>query len=152
MGSYIWLVVLFVITIYKLVSKKEMEQKKKSTGQTQTTVMPERHFAERKNQPVTSAGGHVRQNPSAGAAEGSTMAYLNEKARQDAIEHAKDKMDEKKRLYKNYGGLRVAGRLYDGDPVPNGSKCVICGYCAAENLVPVTAREKYSCYFCREPL
>jgi len=86
------------------------------------------------------------------AKEGSTMAYLEEKARQDAAEHAREKWEETKRLNQNYGGFRVAQRLFEGDSVPGGQKCVICGYCGAENLVPLVPRERYSCYFCREPL
>ena len=84
--------------------------------------------------------------------QGSTMAYLEEKAKQDEIEHAREKQEEARRLHQNYGGLRAAERLYEGDSVPNGKRCVVCAYCGAENLLPVVAREKYSCYFCREPL
>ena len=82
----------------------------------------------------------------------STLAYLEEKARQDAVEHEMEKREEAKRLYESSGGLRPAGRLYEGDRVPNGCKCVACGYCGAQNLIPVGARERFSCYFCREPL
>ncbi len=82
----------------------------------------------------------------------STLAYLEEKARQDAMEHEKEKREEARRLYESSGGLRPAQRLYEGDSVPGGCKCVVCGYCAAENLIPAAARERFSCYFCREPL
>ena len=82
----------------------------------------------------------------------STLAYLEEKARKDAMEHEMEKREEARRLYESSGGLRPAQRLYEGDGVPNGCKCVACGYCAAENLVPVSSRERFSCYFCREPL
>ncbi len=82
----------------------------------------------------------------------STLAYLEEKARKDAMEHEMEKCEEARRLYESSGGLRPAQRLYEGDSVPNGCKCVACGYCAAENLVPVSSRERFSCYFCREPL
>lgn len=82
----------------------------------------------------------------------STLAYLEEKARKDAMEHEMEKREEARRLYESSGGLRPAQRLYEGDSVPNGCKCVACGYCAAENLVPVSSRERFSCYFCREPL
>lgn len=83
---------------------------------------------------------------------GSTMAYLEEKARQDAVEHAREKQEEAQRLHKNFGGLRVAERLYEGNCVPNGKKCITCGYCGAENLVPMMPRERYGCFFCREPI
>ena len=82
----------------------------------------------------------------------STTAYLMEKAEADAREHAKEKYEEQQRLYQASGGLAVAERLLDGDPVPQGKRCVICGYCAAENLVPMMPGKRYSCYFCREPL
>ena len=81
----------------------------------------------------------------------STTAYLMEKAQADAREHAKEKMEEQKRLREARGNLAVAERLFDGDPVPQGKRCVVCGYCA-ENLVPMMPRTSYSCYFCREPL
>lgn len=82
----------------------------------------------------------------------STLAYLEEKARQDAIEHEMEKREESRRLYESSGGLRPAQRLYEGESVPNGCKCVACGYCGAENLIPMVARERFGCYFCREPL
>lgn len=82
----------------------------------------------------------------------STTAYLMEKAEADAREHAKEKMEEQRRLQNARGGLAVAERLYDGDPVPQGKRCIVCGYCGAENLVPMMPRTSYSCYFCREPL
>lgn len=82
----------------------------------------------------------------------STTAYLMEKAEADAREHAKEKFEEQKRLHETRGGLPVAERYLDGDTVPQGKKCVNCGYCGAENLIPMMPRTRYSCYFCREPL
>ncbi len=82
----------------------------------------------------------------------STTAYLMEKAEADAREHAREKYEEQKRLHEASGGLVVAERLFDGDPVPQGKRCAACGYCGAENLVPMVPRMRYSCYFCREPL
>lgn len=82
----------------------------------------------------------------------STTAYLMEKAEADAREHAKEKFEEQKRLYETRGGLAVAERYLDGDTIPQGKKCINCGYCGAENLIPMIPRTKYSCYFCREPL
>lgn len=83
---------------------------------------------------------------------GSTTAYLHEKARLDSIEHAKEKEEEAKRVLRNAGGLKAAERLIMGDSVPKEKRVVICGYCAAENLVPNNAQERFSCYFCREAL
>lgn len=82
----------------------------------------------------------------------STTAYLMEKAEADAREHAKEKFEEQKRLHETRGGLPVAERYLDGDTVPQGKKCINCGYCGAENLIPMIPRTRYSCYFCREPL
>lgn len=81
-----------------------------------------------------------------------TTAYLMEKAEADAREHAKEKFEEQKRLHETRGGLAVAERFLDGDSLPQGKKLVNCGYCGAENLVPMMPRTRYSCYFCREPL
>lgn len=82
----------------------------------------------------------------------STTAYLMEKAEADAREHAKEKYEEQKRLYETRGGLPVAERYLEGDSIPQGKKCINCGYCGAENIIPMMPRTKYSCYFCREQL
>lgn len=82
----------------------------------------------------------------------STTAYLMEKAEADQREHAREKYEEQKRLYETRGGLAPAERYLDGETIPQGKKCVICGYCGAENLIATVPKAKYSCYFCREPL
>lgn len=82
----------------------------------------------------------------------STTAYLMEKAEADAREHEKEKYEEQKRLYETRGGLAVAERYLEGEMIPNGKRCINCGYCGAENLIPMIPRTRYSCYFCREPL
>ena len=82
----------------------------------------------------------------------STTAYLMEKAEADAREHAKEKFEEQKRLYETRGGLAVAERYLEGDSIPQGKRCVNCGYCGAENLIPIITKTKYSCFFCIEPL
>lgn len=81
-----------------------------------------------------------------------TTAYLKEKAEEDARQHAKEKFEEQKRLYETRGGLAVAERHLDGDLIPQSKQCVTCGYCGAENLLPMQPRTQYSCYFCREAL
>lgn len=125
----------------------------------QTNTVPLRQTPVHTNRNNGRAGQHPgpmaqaqQTKPDVPAQQGSTMAYLEEKARQDAIEHAKEKREEAKRLYQNAGGLRAAERLYEGDGVPSGKRRIVCGYCGAENLVPVMMRERYSCYFCREPI
>ena len=81
-----------------------------------------------------------------------TTAYLMEKAQEDAREHAREKFEEQKRLAASRGGLPVAERYLLGDSVPQGRRLVNCGYCGAENLVPMMPKTRYSCYFCRETL
>lgn len=49
---------------------------------------------------------------------------------------------------KKSGNRKAARQLYIGDPVPQGMRVVRCRYCAADNLVPFTARDSYKCYFC----
>lgn len=50
------------------------------------------------------------------------------------------------------GGASEGVRLYEGDSVPAGMRPVKCSYCGADNLIPVNAGGKYTCYFCREEL
>lgn len=141
--------------IFRIVRRNNANNGKTKTGTgrpPEIHTMPAKHREQRTNRPPqqhTNARQPVKkQEPK----EGSTMAYLEEKAKQDAAEHAREKWEETKRLNQNYGGLRVAQRLFEGDSVPGGQKCVVCDYCGAENLVPMMPRERYSCYFCREPL
>ena len=82
----------------------------------------------------------------------STTEYLNRKAQMDQKEHAREVYEQKIAERSTFGYLNYAGRWMDGDPVPNGQRLVRCDYCGADNLVPVTMRQKYNCYFCREEL
>jgi hypothetical protein len=82
----------------------------------------------------------------------STMAYLDEKAKQDQKEHAMEKLQERKRTSEKYGNRPVGGRYLLGDPVPKGMKIVYCEYCGAENLVNIDYRNDRDCYFCRTHL
>lgn len=109
-----------------------------SRANTQRQTMQER--------PVQTA---VKQDKPAD--EQSTMDYLNQKALEDKKEHAREKIEEKKRLDKKYGGLLPATRYLPGDRVPNGMRVVNCPYCRAENLVE-TIRTQRCCYFCRTKL
>ena len=82
----------------------------------------------------------------------STMGYLHEKAKQDEEEHRKEEAETARKMRQRSDG-RIPGRqLLLGDPVPANCRCVICGYCGAENLLPLNSRDKYCCYFCREAL
>lgn len=54
----------------------------------------------------------------------------------------------RKKQPKMSGNRKVARQLYMGDPVPRGSRIIVCSYCAAENIVPANARNEYKCYFC----
>lgn len=84
-------------------------------------------------------------------ADRSTTGYLEQKAMEDQREHAKEKMEERKRLSEKYGGRAVAMRYLPGDRVPQGMRVVNCSYCNAENLVE-TIRTERACYFCRTKL
>ena len=46
------------------------------------------------------------------------------------------------------GNRKTARQRYMGDPVPRGTKVIVCSSCAAENIVPGNARNEYKCYFC----
>lgn len=165
--SIIWSLIICYIVYRTVVRQRNSGNGKGGSGSPpviNTTSM--RHREQRNARPVNQQANRPADNQMRQAAvlqkqttgkpsekqEISTMAYLEEKARQDAAEHARDKWEEAKRLNQNYGGLRVAERLFDGDIVPGGKKCAVCEYCGAENLIPMIPRERYSCYFCREPL
>lgn len=164
MFSIIWMIVVGYI-IYKVVRQKREENGGRSetargapTGSAPRGIPP-MHAGQRFNKQTHQSQRQTpqrqsqhQQQQSQASQPGSTMAYLQEKAKQDEIEHAREKQEEARRLHQNYGGLRTAERLYEGDSVPNGKRCVVCAYCGAENLIPMASREKYSCYFCREPL
>lgn len=83
---------------------------------------------------------------------GETTGYLHEKAMLDQREHELEERETKRRLAERSGGMIPATRLYLGDPVPNNCRCVVCSYCAAENLIPHGSNKEYCCYFCREAL
>ena len=129
----------------------------KSTVQSRPTLPP---VQSRPVQPIQHKPNQPMQqhNPAQAAIQeakedgNTTTAYLMEKAEADAREHAREKFEEQKRLHETRGGLAVAERYLDGDTVPQGKRIVNCGYCGAENLMPMMPRTKYSCYFCREPL
>ncbi len=167
MFSIIWMIILGYI-IFKVVRQKREENggSNRTAGGAPTNSAPNgnppvhagQRLGKQVQQPQRAPQRQTQQmsqrqlqQPQA-SQQGSTMAYLEEKAKQDEIEHAKEKQEETRRLHQNYGGLRAAERLYEGDSVPNGKRCVVCAYCGADNLLPMVAREKYSCYFCREPL
>ena len=83
--------------------------------------------------------------------EHSVTNYLHKKAMADQREHAKEKMEERKRLSEKYGGRAIAMRYLPGDRIPHGMRVVNCSYCNAENLVE-TIRTERACYFCRTKL
>ncbi|MDE5931460.1 MAG: hypothetical protein K2H40_03120 [Lachnospiraceae bacterium] len=152
MFNIVWYCVILYIVYRTIVRRKGQHNGKTGTGRPpEIHTAPVKHREQRTTRPQqrTNVQQPVKKPE---AAAGSTMAYLEEKARQDQKEHAKEKWEETKRLNQNYGGLRVAQRLFEGDSVPGGQKCVVCDYCGAENLIPMMPRERYSCYFCREPL
>lgn len=83
----------------------------------------------------------------------STTEMLEEKARQDAMEHQEEKRRQLAEERRIHGQLRYAERYLPGDMIPQGRRLVCCGYCNAENLIPERDDPKrYNCYFCRETL
>ncbi len=83
----------------------------------------------------------------------STTEMLEEKARQDAIEHQEEKRRQLAEERRIHGQLHYAERYLPGDMIPKGRRLVCCGYCNAENLIPERDNPKrYNCYFCRETL
>ncbi len=83
----------------------------------------------------------------------STTEMLEEKARQDAMEHQEEKRRQLAEERRIHGQLRYAERYLPGDMIPKGRRFVCCGYCNAENLIPERDNPKrYNCYFCRETL
>lgn len=163
MFEIIWMIIVGYV-IFKVVRRKREENGgvNRTAGEAPTGNAPHgnppvhagQRFGKQAQQPQRQVQQKQTQQPQQAQAsqQGSTMAYLEEKAKQDEIEHAREKQEEARRLHQNYGGLRAAERLYEGDSVPNGKRCVVCAYCGAENLLPMVTRENYSCYFCREPL
>lgn len=86
--------------------------------------------------------------------EQSTTDYLKQKAAMDELGHRQEESQQRMRQekYDRGNGLVTAERLIEGDSVPRDRKVLKCGYCGAENLVPVNMRSRYACYFCREAL
>ena len=145
-------IVIFIWVIYKRVKRVKEKGDTPAQPKQQPRPVQQRPLQQRPAQtmqrstPARSAIQEIREDGN------STTAYLMEKAEADAREHAREKFEEQKRLHETRGGLPVAERYLDGDTVPQGKKCVNCGYCGAENLIPMMPRTRYSCYFCREPL
>lgn len=102
--------------------------------------------------PASSSASQSESASGALSGQQSTTAYLDEKAKEDQREHAREKMEENKRVSKKYGGRPVAGRYLLGDPIPHNLKIVYCSYCGAENLVPHNYHGDKDCYFCRTHL
>lgn len=151
------IIIYYVIirVIIKAFRKKNTEQRR-TPDATQVYRTPVQQTGQRVSGTTSgksvSSAGQVSAKTEPVSTEKSTTDYLSEKARQDQIEHAREKREESARIEKKAGGLQAAGRLLPGDPIPAGQHCVICGYCAAENLIADGSRMRYSCYFCREPL
>ena len=81
---------------------------------------------------------------------GSTTEYLRQKAKEDELQHRREKMQEQQKMSYNRDGRVPALRYMEGDNIPNGLMLVRCGYCGADNLTRCNTGQKYTCYFCRE--
>lgn len=153
------LVVVFVVRVIKALKKNrrtaaEQVKQNKTLGrihsQPQTsqqaayTKMPARDTAPITRNAATSETGQgegVQMN---------TLDYLRNKADQDAMDHARDERMVQQEILRETGGAGIGERLLEGEGIPNNRIMIPCGYCGAENLLPVGARGKYTCYFCRE--
>ena len=145
-------IIVISIVVYNIIqhAKKESGGSKGNNSLPNTTITtPPANNSTRQPVQHKSAKAAIQEAREDG---NSTTAYLMEKAEADAREHAKEKYEEQKRLYETRGGLPVAERYLEGDSIPQGKKCINCGYCGAENIIPMMPRTKYSCYFCREAL
>ena len=101
----------------------------------------------------SSVSGAVEKKPADSRQGKSTTEMLEEKARQDAMEHREEKRRQLAEERRIHGQLHYAERYLPGDMVPKGRRLVCCGYCNAENLIPERDNPKrYNCYFCRETL
>lgn len=101
----------------------------------------------------SATAGTAEKKPVTGQQGKSTTEMLEEKARQDAIEHQEEKRKQLAEERRIHGQLRYAERYLPGDMIPKGKRLVCCGYCNAENLIPERDNPKrYNCYFCRETL
>ncbi len=155
-----------IIIVAVLMNKKKQKNINNGGMGTGRRSMPDMTVTTARTGKVyTGEAGRVRQNPQTARQTAvksaidearedgnSTTAYLMEKAEQDAREHEREKYEEQMRLNRSRGNFCVAERLCEGDMVPQNRQCVICGYCGAQNLLPLNATAGYSCYFCREPL
>lgn len=85
-------------------------------------------------------------------------AYRERKAQMKAelpkTSYSEDASNNKILKSENYTGMsRNTAKNGDNGYMPNRSeKAIKCSYCSAMNIVPWNAKEKYSCYFCREEL
>lgn len=155
-------IIILIIVIVFIVNKRNQSLKEisKKGGTTAPINRPAQtaHSEVQKSKQASykSANGTVTQTKvtttNATKTGGSTTEYLKQKALMDELDHQKEDREEELRVNRAAGGIKAAERLYEGDSVPNGKRCVRCSYCAADNLVPANSWEKYSCYFCREPL
>ena len=101
-----------------------------------------------------SSAGRTVEKKTADSRQGkSTTEMLEEKARQDAMEHQEEKRRQLAEERRIHGQLHYAERYLPGDMIPKGRRLICCSYCNAENLIPERDNPKrYNCYFCRETL
>lgn len=118
--------------------------------------LPRPSNALRQELPKNSAAAAPKPKPAAvqeQEEEQSTTEMLAKKARQDQLEHQKEKAEQAQYEKKYYGNYHYAKRYLLGDPVPATERLVYCPNCAAENLIKITDNPKrFNCYFCREKL
>ncbi len=96
---------------------------------------------------------NTQTNAPAGEDEKATTEMLAKKAKQDQIEHQREKLEQKRHEQKYYSNFNYAKRYLLGDEISPSEKMIFCPNCAAENLIKIHENpKKYNCYFCREKL
>jgi len=145
----LWVILLIVITIVKT-SKAAGNSRVRGSQNSRTANRPPvrtqpRSFAAMPKQ--HSAAPNVERNCSADDKHRyeNNLSRFNKK-KPTAIPNVQNTVRQPQP--KMSGNRKAARQLYIGDPVPHGMKAIRCSYCAADNLVPYTARDGYKCYFC----
>lgn len=174
MGIFIFYLILFVVicSVSNKSKKNKIEEQKKNEAilvhtkndgfnqnttfnrsdvqRTQTTsASSTSNSSKGKNSTQSKTSSTTHQSVPKGS---STTAYLEEKAKQDRMEHEKERMESARRDKQKYGGHLTALRYMLGDPIPSGHKLFKCPYCGAENVVKMNYIGDRDCYFCRTHL
>lgn len=169
------IIIAIIIIVYMKANtnaqKRANQERKRYDNRMQTTAPVRRGVSGTQGRPAGTSGPYTGNNaagstmqkaPGSGLpvkkterqaeSDASTTDYLERKAKQEQMEHVKEKLEEQRRINAKYGNRSVAGRYLLGDAVPAGFQIVCCDYCGAENIVKIGYKSGLSCYFCRSHL